>query len=81
MYNPYAVLGVKSTQSKEEIKVAYRAKARKCHPDVGGNAEEFQRISKAWDYINKNHQQVSAKREYMWVHSSLFNVHKEDIKC
>lgn len=35
----------------EEIESAYRRAALKCHPDKGGSAEEFQRISQAVDVV------------------------------
>lgn len=44
----YSALGVKPTATTEEIKRAYRRKARKSHPDTGGDREEFKAVAKAY---------------------------------
>lgn len=44
--NPYHTLGVEPTASPEEIKAAYRRKAKQHHPDKGG--EGFEQIGKAY---------------------------------
>lgn len=43
------VLGVRPDASVEEIKKAYREKARIHHPDKGGDPEEFKKISAAYE--------------------------------
>ena len=45
----YEILGIDKNASKEALNNAYRGLARIYHPDVGGNAEEFKRIRKAYD--------------------------------
>ena len=49
--NDFDVLGVKPNASEEEIKRAYRKLSKENHPDMGGDAKEFERISKAYERI------------------------------
>jgi DnaJ domain len=49
--DPYAVLGVPATASQVEIRAAYRAAARRVHPDAGGSADEMQRLNVAWHLL------------------------------
>jgi len=52
--NLYAILGVKPTASEDEVRSAYRAIARECHPDVAKSpeaAERFALISKAYSVL------------------------------
>lgn len=46
-FDPFAVLGLKPGASREEIETAFRAQAKKCHPDSGGSVDEFQKLERA----------------------------------
>jgi len=52
--NHYNVLGVSPSASQQEIKDAYRKKARSTHPDQGGDVKEFQRVQEAYDTLKDN---------------------------
>lgn len=43
----YDVLGVPADADAATIRKAYRRAAKKAHPDAGGNAEDFEKISRA----------------------------------
>jgi len=45
--DPYAVLGVTRSSTKEEIRSAYVQKAKANHPDTGGREADFRRINDA----------------------------------
>jgi len=46
--DPYATLGVSRAAGRDEIKRAYRKRAKKAHPDrAGGSHEEMARLNKA----------------------------------
>lgn len=51
-YDPYKILGLASGASDLDIKKAYRSLSRTHHPDKGGDAEEFQKISKAYQALS-----------------------------
>lgn len=54
----YDILGVSPNASADEIKRAYKAKARVSHPDKGGDAEVFKSLSEAYEVLGD-----SEKRE------------------
>ena len=49
--DPYKILGVACTATTTEIKNAYKKKILECHPDKGGNHDEFINIKMAYEKI------------------------------
>lgn len=49
--SPYEILGVARTATLAEIKVAYRKAARDSHPDLGGSAERFKQVQRAYQVL------------------------------
>lgn len=45
--DPFAVLGLAPTASEAEVKAAYRAAARRLHPDAGGDGAAFRELAAA----------------------------------
>ena len=53
--DPYKVLGISEGASKEEIKKAYRKKAKECHPDLNPGdptaAERMHKVNEAYERL------------------------------
>ena len=48
----FDLLSIALDSSKEKIKKAFREKAKKMHPDKGGNQEDFNQIVKAYEILS-----------------------------
>jgi molecular chaperone DnaJ len=48
---PYEVLGVSPAASQEDLRRAYRRRARETHPDLGGSDTQFRAVQIAWERI------------------------------
>lgn len=52
MLDPYAELGVARDADAATIRKAYRKASKRAHPDAGGTAEKFRKVSKALDVLS-----------------------------
>lgn len=52
MEDYYKILGLERDATPDQIKKAYRNLAKTHHPDVGGNEEEFKKISTAYEVLS-----------------------------
>ncbi len=56
----YAVLEVRSSATRDEIRASYRVKAREAHPDRGGDQGSFALLAEAWEVLGN----VSEREHY-----------------
>ena len=57
----YEILGLQSNSTIEEIKKAYRKKARLYHPDINpapDAKDHFISITEAYDFLIANHEKI-----------------------
>lgn len=47
----YDVLGLEPGASESQIRAAFRMRAAQCHPDRGGNADEYRRVTEAQEKL------------------------------
>ena len=55
----YELLGIQSNSTKDEIKKAYKKKALQEHPDRGGDAEKFNKISIAYKTLIDDNKRIA----------------------
>jgi curved DNA-binding protein CbpA len=51
MRSLYETLGVQQNASQDQIKAAYKNRARQLHPDKGGTKEDMQRLNEAYKLL------------------------------
>lgn len=61
--DPYAVLGVTSDATLQEIRDAYRAKSKKYHPDAGGEDWSFRILAQAYELLSTNRVMQATRSE------------------
>jgi curved DNA-binding protein CbpA len=62
--NFYEIIGVSPSASSDEIKKAYRTKAKTLHPDVGGDAESFKQVKEAYDVLSDEGKRQEFDKKY-----------------
>jgi len=76
--NPYSILGVQTSDSKEVIKKAYRKLANEHHPDKGGDGEKFKEIKKAYEIIKDGKVNQSSSKSYNFkTPSDIYNFYNK----
>lgn len=50
----YDILGVNENATQEEIKKAFRKRSLKCHPDKGGDSNEFKELTNAYETLSND---------------------------
>jgi curved DNA-binding protein CbpA len=69
-HNPYAELGADVEADRRTIRGAYLAKARRHHPDLGGNAGTMARINEAFELLNDPARRAAYDAEHSgWLRS------------
>lgn len=71
IYEAMQILGLSPSSSLQDAKRNYRVLCRKCHPDVGGDVESFNKVNKAWDLVKGG--LVSTSHRSKITHVSLFS--------
>lgn len=66
MESPFDVLRIDPGADEEEIKQAYRERAKETHPDQGGSAEEFLLVRTAYEEINAGFGSEKRNRNGEW---------------
>ena len=62
----YRLLGLRTTATLQDIKKAYRAKARLYHPDLNdkpGSAEKFIEVTEAYEFLLDRFERLSRKED------------------
>jgi hypothetical protein len=63
MRDPYEILGVSRDASFEEIRRAYRKRAKEVHPDLGGSHEDTVELNTAYAFILNEIKEKEKRRE------------------
>lgn len=51
--DPYSILDIPANSPDWLVRLSYRERAKKAHPDVGGSDEEMKRVNDAFERINR----------------------------
>lgn len=64
MVNFYQVLGLRRESGAEEIRGAYREKAKETHPDLGGDGALFLAVKEAYEILRDPEKRIEWERSY-----------------
>ena len=71
MLNPYLVLGIRPGASPDELRSAYRDRARETHPDHGGDADSFAEVREAYEVLRDEQRRTAWESTYRQKASAL----------
>jgi len=69
---PYEILGLSPDASPSEIKAAYRRAVMRAHPDRGGSEEDFRRVQKAFEDLQKGPCPDCGGKGFVTTHRGFF---------
>lgn len=73
MQEYYSLLGLQPGADAASIKKAYHAAAKKHHPDLGGDAEHFKKISEAYEYLTSTDRPSRPNRQWQGSDNPFFD--------
>ena len=69
----YSILGISKTADKQEIKKAYRKLAGRHHPDKGGDAEQFKKITEAYEVLSDDTKRQQYDNPDPWANAKRYD--------
>lgn len=79
MTNPYDLLGVSPDADDVVIEAAYRALAKKHHPDSGGDAEKFKTIKDAYEKLTSGDSTTEDPQDDPFGFSDIFSIFDQPV--
>jgi len=68
-HDPYKVLGISSSASREEVKAAYRRLVKEHHPDAGGDKQTILSLNAAWAILGDKENRLAYDCQHEVVNS------------
>ena len=78
---PHEILGVAADADDAAVKLAFKRAAMKHHPDRGGDPEEFQRITKAYEAMCKRKCPICEGKGHIRVREGAFVKRQQCPRC